>query len=272
MPAGERAVDLGGAVRRDLDREPARSSSAFGLTCRRRRELGQRRRGARDLVRGTRTRTMPSSWRSSSIGPSRTSRPAAMIPTTSASCWTSARRWLDTKTVLPRRREVAQRLAHGHDAGRIEAVGGLVEEQQLRVAEERRRRCPVAASCPASSARPCRWPVPGGPTSSSSSSIRLVGVGAPAAAARAGSPGRRGTGRTPAARSARRRRTGAGGHPGRRACRAARSCRRRRGSGRSAGASWWSCRRRSARGSRRPPPSARSGRARSGRRASRTFF
>ena len=49
----------------------------------------------------TRTRTTLSPTRSWSIGPSRTSRPAAMIPTTSARCWTSPRMWLDMKTVLP---------------------------------------------------------------------------------------------------------------------------------------------------------------------------
>ena len=49
----------------------------------------------------TRTRTMPSALRSCSMGPSRTSRPAAMMPTTSAICCISASRWLETKTVLP---------------------------------------------------------------------------------------------------------------------------------------------------------------------------
>ena len=69
--------------------------------------------------------------------PSRTSRPAAMIPTTSARTCTSASRWLETNTVLPRGGEAPQRLAHRHDAGRVEAVRGLVEQEQLRVAEQR---------------------------------------------------------------------------------------------------------------------------------------
>src|SRR5215210_2415517 len=59
----------------------------------------------------TRTRISPSALSRSLIRPSRTSLPAAMMPTTSAICWTSARRWLDTRTVLPsaaRRRSVSR--------------------------------------------------------------------------------------------------------------------------------------------------------------------
>ena len=36
-------------------------------------------------------------------------------------------------------REVAQQLAHGHDARRIEPVGRLVEQQQVRVGQQRDR-------------------------------------------------------------------------------------------------------------------------------------
>ena len=46
-------------------------------------------------------------------------------------------RWLDTKTVPPRVGEVAQVGAQPADAVRVETVGRLVEQQHLRVAEQR---------------------------------------------------------------------------------------------------------------------------------------
>jgi hypothetical protein len=47
--------------------------------------------------------------------------------------------WLETKTVLPASARVPQGVPHRDDAGRIEAVRRLVEEEQARVAQERRR-------------------------------------------------------------------------------------------------------------------------------------
>ena len=46
-------------------------------------------------------------------------------------------RWLDTKTVPPRVGEVAQVVAQPADAVGVEAVGRLVEQEHLRVAEQR---------------------------------------------------------------------------------------------------------------------------------------
>ena len=45
-------------------------------------------------------------------------------------------RWLDTNTVPPRAGEVAEVVAQPADAVGVEAVGRLVEQQDLRVAEE----------------------------------------------------------------------------------------------------------------------------------------
>ena len=51
-------------------------------------------------------------------------------------CSISASRWLDTSTVRPLVRQPAQQLADLTDAGRVEAVGRLVEHQQRRVPEQ----------------------------------------------------------------------------------------------------------------------------------------
>ena len=54
-----------------------------------------------------------------------------MIVTESQICWTSPRMWLDSTTVTPSRGELAHEVAHLADAARVEAVGGLVEDQQI---------------------------------------------------------------------------------------------------------------------------------------------
>ena len=65
-----------------------------------------------------------------------TSRPLAMI-TTSSTVWaTSASRWLDTSTVPPSSAKRAQELPQPVDALGVEAVGRLVEDQHLGVAEQ----------------------------------------------------------------------------------------------------------------------------------------
>ena len=94
--------------------------------------------------------------------------------------------------------EVAQRLAHGGDARRVEAVGGLVEQQQVGVVSRSAARCPAAASCPASSvADLVAGPVPSGRPARAPRRSRLRATGAPVAPqARAGSRGPTGTGRT----------------------------------------------------------------------------
>ena len=87
---------------------------------------------------GERTRTPPETWAvSSASDPSVTSRPRLMIRTRSTTCATSARTWLETKNGLPLRGEPPQELAQPANALRIEPVRGLVEDQELRVAEER---------------------------------------------------------------------------------------------------------------------------------------
>ena len=62
-----------------------------------------------------------------------------MTTTSSAVCATSASTWLETSTARPSRGERAQEVAQPADALRVEAVGGLVEHEHPRVAEQRRR-------------------------------------------------------------------------------------------------------------------------------------
>ena len=205
-------------------------------------------------------------------GPRGSSRPRPMIPTTSASCWTSDRMWLETNTVLPDAASARSVSRMPDDPGRVEAVGRLVEQQQLRVVEQRAPRCPAAASCPASSPRPCPSRGRRGSTSSSSSSTRAAGHRR---------PGRRERAQVLAARQERveGRRLDQRARPRTAACRSPRPNGWPRSStvpavradrARSGCASSWSCRRRWARGTRRRRPSARAGRARRGPPATRT--
>ena len=62
-----------------------------------------------------------------------------MTTTSVQVCSTSASRWLDTSTVRPVLRVVAQHLAHRLDLRRVEAVGRLVEHQQVGQAQHRLR-------------------------------------------------------------------------------------------------------------------------------------
>ena len=57
--------------------------------------------------------------------------------------------------------EVAQQAAHPVDAGRVEAVGRLVEDQHLRGRRAARARCRGAGACRGSSCGPGAWPRPG---------------------------------------------------------------------------------------------------------------
>ena len=115
-----------------------------------------------------RRRARCAAGRSSASGQARTSRPRAMMTTSSTVCSTSASTWLDTRTVRPWRREVAQEAAQPGDALGVQAVGRLVEDQHARVAEQRRRPARAAGACRASTpptrrrrvgrARPARAP------------------------------------------------------------------------------------------------------------------
>ena len=92
-------------------------------------------------ARRTRTPVRPRRGRAAPrTGPVASVRPRWMIATRSHICSTSESRWLDTKTAIPRSvGEAAHELADLADAGRIEAVGGLVEDQDVRIAEQRLR-------------------------------------------------------------------------------------------------------------------------------------
>ena len=77
--------------------------------------------------------------RSSATVDSRSSRPPLITPTRSQISCTSASRWLDSSTVWPPRASDDDQRAHVGHAGRVEPVGRLVEHDQLRVAQQRRR-------------------------------------------------------------------------------------------------------------------------------------
>ena len=64
--------------------------------------------------------------------------PLRMIATRLQSSSTSARIWLESRIVMPFAREPLHELAHVAHAGRIEPGRRLVEQQQLRVAQQRR--------------------------------------------------------------------------------------------------------------------------------------
>ena len=66
-----------------------------------------------------------------------TSRPRSKMTTLSTVWATSARMWLETRTVRPSLGQAAQQGTEPVDAFRVEAVGGLVEDEDLRVAHER---------------------------------------------------------------------------------------------------------------------------------------
>ena len=63
-----------------------------------------------------------------------------LITTTSSAVWaTSASTWLETRIARPSDGEPSQEVPQPADALRVEAVGGLVEHQDPRIAEQRRR-------------------------------------------------------------------------------------------------------------------------------------
>ena len=65
--------------------------------------------------------------------------PLRMIATRLQSSSTSARMWLESRIVIPSRGEPLHELAHVAHPGRVEPGRRLVEQQELRVAQQRRR-------------------------------------------------------------------------------------------------------------------------------------
>ena len=208
------------------------------------------------------------------VGPSATIRPERRIATRSHSCSTSGRTWLERKTVVPSRRQPGDQLADVDDAVGVEAVRRLVEDHEVRAARAAPSRGRDAGACRSRTHRPSASATAASPTRSSDSvarcepDVRPRGHGP--CRTRGGSRARRGTDRTPAARSASRHagRTGRAGRDRlpedpahvRASARAA-----RRGSGSSS-----SCRPRSGRGSRRRRRPGRRGRSRRRRSPRRT--
>ena len=193
-----------------------------------------------------------------------------MIPTTSASCWTSPRMWLEMKTVLPleaRCRSVARMATM--PAGSRPLAGSSRRSSRGSLSS--------APAMPEPLLHPERVAgdlVPR-PLPQPDELEQLLDPGPGHVRrrwppARAGSRDPTGTDRTTATRSAPRRRTGDVGRVRRTADQGARSCPRPAGSDRSAGASSWSCPRRWAPGSRTPRRPARTAPARRAPRASRS--
>ena len=89
-------------------------------------------------VRGVRTTTPPPAAVRLCTVPCWTIRPRWITTTSSTVCATSARTWLETSTVRPSAAIPRRKSAQPADALRIEAVGRLVEDQDARVAEQRR--------------------------------------------------------------------------------------------------------------------------------------
>ena len=200
----------------------------------------------------------PRPARSSASGAWATSLPAVhhadvactSAPPRPAGGWTAA-------PSRPSAASVADQVPHLAGALRVQAVGRLVQHQQVARHQQgggdgqplphAERVGPVALARPRPAARP-------GPARRRSGPARCAGrrSGRPRPAG-AGWPGRTGTGGTPGPRPARRPGAARRAAPLRhRLRRAARAARRSAGSARAASGSWWSCPSRWARGSRRP--------------------
>ena len=89
----------------------------------------------------------------SATDPCATVRPPTRWPPRSQTCSTSPSRWLDRNTVRPSAPRRRDELPHLADPGRVEPIGRFVEDEQLRVLQERDRRSRAAGACPASSPR-----------------------------------------------------------------------------------------------------------------------
>ena len=134
---------------------PAGSSARTSDACRRHgarpgRRAGRRRRRRRGCAPGpARSRSCRAARSSCS-----TSRPRSSTPTRVHICSISASRWLERKIVVPVAVQPQQQLADVADALGVEAVGGLVEDQQRRAAHQRAAPARAAGACRAS--RPSR--------------------------------------------------------------------------------------------------------------------
>ena len=178
-----------------------------------------------------------------------------MTTSSSTLCATSASRWLDTSTARPRPAWARRSSRIQRMPGRIEAVGGLVEDQHLRVSEQRGRdgqplahahRVPLHAPVGRAAGEVHLLRAPHRPAPAGDRPRR------PAHAGGCGRCGRDGSSPPPAPRP-----------PARSDARAPRSCGRRswprrrpRARGPGASEASCSCRRRWARGSRSPGPPA----------------
>ena len=88
---------------------------------------------------GVRTTSRPVGPRTASRASSSTSRPRSTTPTVVHSASISASRWLDRKTVVPRRVQLDEQVPDLPDAVRVEPVRRLVEHQQPGPVEQRAR-------------------------------------------------------------------------------------------------------------------------------------
>ena len=124
------APTCSGVAPRTSRTSPARSTSVAAALERARQPL-------RDPARGPRSPGPSSPPSTCSSVPCARSSPSAMTTTSSTDCATSASTWLETSTARAVRGLLAQQAAQPADARRVEAVGRLVEDQHLGVAEQR---------------------------------------------------------------------------------------------------------------------------------------
>ena len=174
-----------------------------------------------------------------------------MIVTESQTCCTSARMCELSSTVTPLAPSSRIMVADLADAGRVEPVGRLVEDQQLGLLQQRRGDREPLLHAERVALVAVRRRGRSGPTVSSARSTRVAA--APmvrASRVRFWRPVKSGAN---FGLPRRRRRPGPsprGSRPGRRLAEQPHRARRRRGPGRAASGSWWSCRTRWGRGSR----------------------
>ena len=113
--------------------EPVRSGLHVGAEWRGA-AAGRRPGRVRSTRPGPRRRNPANSWE---IGPWRITLPRSTMATASQVRSTSSRRWDESTTVRPSATSEAQdHVAHVEHPGRVEAVHGLVEDEQLRIAEQ----------------------------------------------------------------------------------------------------------------------------------------
>ena len=105
---------------------------------------------------------MPAVASRSALVPWATIRPLPMTTRSSAMTSISWRRCEESRTVPPSVGEPAQQVTHPADAGGVQPVRRLVEDEHVRVPEQGRRRCRGAGASPGSSRAPAgrpRWAV-----------------------------------------------------------------------------------------------------------------